>query len=40
MKRNLTLSNVYLRVFVVTDYESVVRFSKFKMTNPIERKKF
>jgi len=27
--------NGYIRVFEVADYESVVRFSKFKMTDPI-----
>ena len=32
--------NVYPEVFEVADYESVVRFSKFKMTNLMWWKKF
>jgi len=32
--------NVCIIVFQVTDYEFVIKFSKFKMTNPIQQTKF
>ena len=34
-KRCKSYENVYLGVLGLTDYESVIRFPKFKMTNPI-----
>ena len=35
----ISLKNWYLAVFEVADFESVVRFLKFKMADPIRRVK-